>query len=56
VRGWEKEDFLLVEVDLVREHVTKTNAHKFMGPGGIHPCVLRELADVIAELLSIIFE
>lgn len=27
-----------------------------MGPGDIHPTVLRETADVVADLLPIIFE
>ena len=52
-RVWGKEDFLLIEV---RECVAKINTHKSMGPDGVHPCVLRELAKVIAESLSVIFE
>ena len=39
-----------------REHLDKINAHKSMDPNGMYPHVLRELAEVIAELLSIIFE
>ena len=46
----------MVKVDLVREHLAKINAHKTKGPGGMHPYALRELAEVIAEPLSIIFE
>ena len=34
----------------------KLDAYKSMGPEGIHPRVLREMADVVAELLSIIFK
>jgi len=56
MRFWVKEDFPLIEVGLVREHLAKISAHRSMGPDGLHPCVLRELAEVIAEPLFIIFE
>ncbi|GAB0190168.1 hypothetical protein GRJ2_001482100 [Grus japonensis] len=44
------------EEDWVREHLGKLDTHKSMGPNRIRPQVLRELADVIARPLSIIFE
>jgi len=40
----------------VRDHLSNMDAHKSMGPDGMHPRALMELEHVIAETLSIIFE
>jgi len=40
----------------VRDHLSKLNTYQSTGPNGIQLRVLRELADVIAETLSIISE
>lgn len=50
------ESFPLVEEGVVWGHLGGINLHKSMGPNGKHPFVLMVLVEVIAELLSIVFE
>jgi len=38
------------------DHLSKLDIHKSMGPDAMHPQVVREVAGVIAEPLSTIFE
>jgi len=51
-----KEDLPLAEEDRVRDHLSNLDTHRCMGSDGMYPRVLRGLADVIVELLYIIFE
>ncbi len=49
-------DFPFVDTEILRDQLYQLDVHKSMGPDGIHPRVLKELEDVMAGPLSIIYQ
>ncbi|NXA62985.1 RTJK polymerase, partial [Mohoua ochrocephala] len=46
----------VLQEEAVRELLSHLDVHKPMGPDGIHPRVMRELADELAKPLSIVYQ
>ncbi|RMC19036.1 hypothetical protein DUI87_03640 [Hirundo rustica rustica] len=53
---WEQNGPPIIQEEAVKELLTGLDAHKSMGPDGIHPKVMRKLADELAKPLSIIYQ
>ncbi|KAK4821914.1 hypothetical protein QYF61_004917 [Mycteria americana] len=55
-RDGEQNEAPITQGELVSDLLHHLDTHKFMGPDGIHPRVLRELAEALTKPLSIIYQ
>ncbi|TRZ08374.1 hypothetical protein HGM15179_018734 [Zosterops borbonicus] len=54
-RDMEKNRPPVIQEEAVCDLLSQLDAHKSMGPNGIHLRVMRELAEEVAKLISIIY-
>ena len=52
----EQNEAPIIQVEMVSELLHNLDTDKSMGPGGIHPSVLRKLAEVFTKPFSIIYQ
>ncbi|GAB0180778.1 hypothetical protein GRJ2_000543100 [Grus japonensis] len=55
-RDEEQNEAPMIQGEMVSDLLHHLDTHESMGPGGIHPRVLRELAKVLTKPLSIIYQ